>query len=337
MRHFRKHCCGIVISALVALALADTNESVLAAPETELVRQEPMRDWGGIIEIPSAWEIAEFNKNSASRSPYITGWLDIGAATKYVGYSIDFKADYLPYGTYFCCANMWMDLTSLKQEYEEVSLGSVPSFYAGLQMWDQGKGSGSIMSFWDIDCKDSWGKQTTIHAKLVYPEDKKENIFTHEGNGVNYLGEYTWEPGCWYRMLLQCVRSEQDNHTLVEQWICNLETGEWTKLCCYDTGIPGSCFVGNAAVFLENYLVRYAGDIRTVEYKNIRIHPVDSEAWVPIRQVSMLHSSHSGSFCYGADNEQFWMISTGLENRSGMQSGESRLYQVTSCQSGSPY
>lgn len=337
IKNFRRYCGSIIILALVVLILADMGESVLAAPETESENPDSMRDWGGIIEIPSNQEIAEFNKNSVNRSPYLVGWLDIGASMKYVGYSIDFKADYIPYGTYFCCANMWMDLTSLKQEYEEVSIASKPSFYAGIQMWDSGKGSGSIMSFWDIYCKDKWGELTTIHAKLVYPEDKKENVFTHEGNGVNYQNEYAWDPGCWYRMLLQCVRSETDNHTLVEQWICNLETGEWTKICCYDTGVSGSCFVGRAAVFLENYLVQYAGDIRTIEYKNIRIHPVDVEAWVPISRVSMSHQSYSGSFCYGVDNEQFWMISTGVENRSGLQSRESHTYQVTSCQSDSPY
>lgn len=298
----------------------------------------PFRDWGSIMDIPSEQEITEFNKTSVNRSPYLVGWLDIGKETKFIEYSIDFKADYIPHGTYLNCANMRMDLSSLEQEYDEVYMDYWLSFYAGIQMWEPGRGSGSIMSFWDIYCKDKAGEISTIRAKLVYPENKEANVFDHEGNGVNYSDDYAWERGHWYRMLLQCGKSEENGHTLVEQWVCNLETGKWTKMCCYDTGLTDSCFVGDTAIFLENYLMEYAGDIRTAEYKNIRIRLKDAGYWIPIKQVTIDDEyDHPGSFCFGADDEQFWMITTGLEKRAIQQCEKKGTFQVISCEDDPPY
>lgn len=332
----RKNRKNMIMAVLVILLLANVfNASFVswAAPETDSEQSRPARDWGSIMNLPSDQEIAEFNKTSVNRSPYLTGWLDIDSETRFLEYSIDFKADYIPGGTYFSCANMRMDLSALERKYDEVHMDSWLSFYAGIQMREPGGSGNSIMSFWDIYGKDKDGGDITIQAKLVYPENTKANVFNHEGNGVNYQKEYAWQEGCWYRMLLQCVCSEENGHTLVQQWICNLETGEWTKMCCYDTGVAGSCFKGHTAVFLENYLPKYAGDIRTIEYKNIRIRPLGSTEWVPISRVSMLKENYSGSFCFGADVEQFWMITTGLENRSILQSGERNTYQVPAADS----
>ena len=318
-------------------SISENTELSLSA-NSDFGEPDSSRDWSRIMDFPSKQALTEFNEKSADRSPYLGGWLNIEPDMKFSEYSIDFKADYLPYGTYFCCAQMMMDLSSLEQEYDEVHIESGPSFYAGLQMWEPKKGSGSIMSFWDINCKDKSGKTSTIHAKLVYPENDKENAFDHEGNGVNYMRNYAWEKGCWYRMLLQCGRSEENGHTLVYQWICNLKTGNWTKLCCYDTGLTDSCFVGNTALFLENYLPKHAGDIRTIEYKNIRILPKDETQWIPIKQTYLYKAyDYPGSFCFGADDEQFWMITTGLENRSLQQCGQANTYNVTFCQSDPPY
>ena len=55
-------------------------------------------------------------------------------------------------------------------------------------------------------------------------------------------------------------------------------------------------------------------------------------------QVSMNQNfDYPGSYSFGADEEQFWMITTGLENRSKEQSEKKDVYYVTSCKSGSPY
>lgn len=334
-----------VISAKLQSSTYKCKVTVMLVNEKEEEEERPensedviaSRNWASIMDFPSEQEITDFNKTSVNRSPYLSGWLDIGKETKFIEYSIDFKADYIPYGTYLNCANMKMDLSSLEQEYDEVYMDYWLSFYAGLQMWEPAKGSGSIMSFWDIYCKDKAGEISTIRAKLVYPENREANVFGHEGNGVNYMDDYAWERGHWYRMLLRCCKSEENGHTLVEQLICNLETGKWTKMCCYDTGLTDSCFVGDTAIFLENYLTEYAGDIRTAEYKNIRIRLKDTGQWIPIKQVTINDNDYPGSFCFGADDEQFWMITTGLQNRAIQQCGKKGTFKVTACEDGSPY
>lgn len=329
-----------VISAKLQSSTYKCRVTVSPAGEGEEDNEDfiPSRDWGSIMDFPSEQEITEFNKTSASRSPYLCGWLSLGEETKFTEYSVDFRADYIPYGTYLSCANMRMDLSSLEQEYDEVYMDSWLSFYAGLQMREPEKGSASIMSFWDVYCKDKAGEISTVRAKLVYPENRAENAFGHEGNGVNYINDFAWERGHWYRMLLRCGKSEENGHTLVEQLVCDLETGKWTKICCYDTGLSDSCFVGDAAVFLENYLTEYAGDIRTAEYKNFRIRLKDTGQWIPMKQITMSDSfDYSGSFCFGADDEQFWMITTGLEKRAILQCGKTGTYMVTSCEDDSPY
>ncbi len=294
-------------------------------------------NWEHIMNLPAEQDITDFNKESKCRSAYVTCWLNLKQEIRFSEYSIDFKADYLPYGTYFGCANIKMDLSSLMQKYDEVSMDYWLSFYGGLQMWGAGSGSGSIMSFWDINCKDKEGDTSVIHAKLVYPENETENVFTHEGNGVNYLRNYTWKKGCWYRMLFRCSRSEENGHTLVEQWICNLETKQWTKLCCYDTGLTDSCFIGNIALFLEDYLKEYAGDIRTIEFKNMRILPTDSKQWISIAKANMSANNQPGSFCFGAADDRFWIITTGLKDRSLQQRQQPNTYTVSFCSCDAPY
>ena len=95
MRINRKNLIGMM---LVMILLAGSSEVSLAASETDSVKPSPARDWGFIIEIPSDQEIAEFNKRSVDRSPYLSGWLGIDSETRFLEYSIDFKADHIPYG-----------------------------------------------------------------------------------------------------------------------------------------------------------------------------------------------------------------------------------------------
>lgn len=63
-------------------------------------------DWGSVFQLPSADEIAAYQNPNNSRSPYICGWLSIPADVKYSEYKVEFKADYLPEGTYCCLGKL---------------------------------------------------------------------------------------------------------------------------------------------------------------------------------------------------------------------------------------
>ena len=117
-------------------------------------------------------------------------------------------------------------------------------------------------------------------------------------------------------MLLQCGRSKETGNTTVEQWVCDLESGSWTKLCIYDLGFAGSCFKGDVAFFLENYISSLAGEIRSMEIKNPRICLKSTGEWVNIDSAHMSSQGgkpkYEGSYAFGAEDECFWMITSGV-------------------------
>lgn len=292
------------------------------------------RKWTADFSIPDKTKLSA--ASTKERSPYLYSWLSIDKDTRYDAYIVDVKADYLPYGTYCCPANFYMDLSSLKKQYKEVSLDSHISGYAGLQRLDKGEGYCSIMSFWDIECTDAAGKTTTIRAERTYPAEKTSNdTFSGEGTGVHTIRPYDWQAGRWYRMLLICGTSEETGNTTVEQWILDLTTNEWTHACTYDTGVEDSCFVGTSAFFLENFLPKYAGEVRSMEVANVRIHTKSDGQWHDITTTGSIDkSSGSGSWQAGADKNAFYMITTGVTGQ-GRKEGTEKL-TIQNIESGDP-
>ena len=70
------------------------------------------------MKLPSKEEIAAYNKTSNNRSPYISVWMDTSRVGKFCEIAVDFKADYLPSGTYCSLANFYMDYPSLNAKYQ---------------------------------------------------------------------------------------------------------------------------------------------------------------------------------------------------------------------------
>ena len=300
--------------------------------------------WQDVFPLPSSSAIQAYANPNNSRSPYLYGWLQMGNTTRFTEYAIDFKADYLPQGTY-CCVGQWtMDLTNLKQTHTNIHAEGTPGLaYAGFQNTTSSKGMTSIMSFWDIFATDAYGRDVTIRAQLVYPEPDGDDSFTGEGTGAHHSRTYQWEASHWYRMLLQCSTDGATGHTLVTQWVCDLETGAWTKLCCYDTGLTDSCFVGDVALFLENYIPSLAGQVRSMEVRNARIHNAATGQWQDVESIYMGSNGGSpqyeGSYAFGARSDRFWMITSGVGgdwygNGTGQTAG---TYRIQNTESGQPY
>jgi len=273
-------------------------------------------DWNSAFPIPSEAEIAACNQTATARSPYLYGYLQISDSLRFSEYSIDFKADTLPKATYICLANMRMDLSPLRKIYSSVSTEyELVNMYAGFQRrWTD---TVSILSFWDIYCTDASGNQKTLRAQRLYPASSAgSDDFSGEGTGAHTLVPYEWHADHWYRMLLQCIQSEETGTTLVEQWVLDLETGVWTLLCRYDTLIPDSCFTGPTAFFLENFDTAYAGDVRTMEVANIRLFDIDAGCWKSVSSAFLASNGgrpqYEGSYAYGSEGSRFWMITSGV-------------------------
>ncbi len=276
------------------------------------------RDWSEVFKLPTQAQIAA--RPADRRSPYVVTWLSTGKDVRYDAYSVDFKSDHIPYGTYSSLFNGYMDYSSLKGQCSSVDNDGHISLYGGLQQGDKGKPSNFILSFWDIYCTDAAGNTTIIRPKRIYPaEATGDDSFTNEGDGAHTILPYNWQAGRWYRMLLQCGTSKTTGNTTVEQWFQDLTTGEWTHTCTYDIGVKNSGFIGNMAIFSENFLKQYAGEVRSLEFTNVRIHTsggwrdvVNTSVGIDVQTGAGSLVGAYGSWEAGADGNTFYMISTGV-------------------------
>ena len=298
-----------------------------AAPEapTQAPYNPNMRDWQSIMQFPSADDIAACNAAAAERSPYIGGWVNV-ERENHIQYSIRFKADYLPNGTYCCLGQFDLDYSSLLSTYQSwrTEYGGVAG-YAGFQVQNTGRHN-SIMSFWDVYCTAADGSVTTLTASVVYPSENQAS-FGGEGTGVNCLVDYPWQAGRWYEMRLILGTSETTGNTTVEQWVLDVAADEWTVLCKYDLGAPGVTFRGPNALFLENFYPEFGGEIRTMECRELWIQLTDGE-WKQLTRMQLSHDNYPGSYAYGAEGDTFYMITTGVQHMADPPQ-EPTWYEVT--------
>lgn len=274
-------------------------------------------NWESVFRIPSNAEIQNHNRTSQVRSPYIYGWFILPNETKYTEYMIDFKAGHLPKGTYCCLSNWSMDYSMIEKQYGNLQINpNGIHAYAGFQNIDDGAKVG-IMSFWDVFYQDAAGVKRKIRAKRIYPEKAtSKEEFTGEGTGAHCSVPYEWEANHWYRMHLRCGTSQVTGNTIVEQWVCDLETGKYTLICSYDVGVKNSSFKGSISVFLENYLPEYSGEVRSMEICNVKYLNADTNQWCMLTEAYIASDSglpnYEGSYNFGASGNRFWMITSGV-------------------------
>ena len=273
--------------------------------------------WNRLFPLPTEQQIAQYPNRRNLRSPYLAAWLLIPREIRFTEYQVDFRAGHLPRGTY-CCLGQWsMDLSGLRRRYASVRTEySHVHGYAGLQRLSDGS-TAAIMSFWDIFCGDGTGKERLLRPRILWPRDPIHgDSFSGEGTGARCLTHFPWMAGRWYRMHLRSFVSRESGTTLVEQWVQDLETGKEQIISCYDTGIPDSAFVGNVAVFLENFLPETAGSVRSMEICNAMYRREDSGRWQPVTQVYASSEGglphYEGSYNFGVEENRLWMITSGL-------------------------
>lgn len=280
--------------------------------------------WDNTIICPTLKQISIDNDTSSCKAPYITAVLkttDIDSVYRgftdsiYIGFSIDFKADFLPLQTYCCLASFTFDYSSIGLEYDSIKRYSRFSGYAGFQRvkWPKRPEYNSILSLWDNYCFKGENIDTIV-ATQIAPNGEKTQHFNNEGEYVNFSPEYLWEPGKWYRMLLLLGTSETIGKTTIEQKVYNLETKESISLCTFDLGFPNLKFKGDMYCFLEDWLPETAGEIRTLEIKNAKILTLGNK-WKNVNSAYLTdrqEKNFSGSHNFGKDESSFWMITTGV-------------------------
>ena len=267
-------------------------------------------NWDELLNVPE--EQAQNEPNPEDRMAHnIYSDPDLSATSgKFDGFMIDFKADKAGTATYWALCNWEMNIDDLMRKYDvtDMYMGA----YAGLQMCPEGPKA--IMSFWDINYKDASGNEKKLEAKRVYPSNEDTTKFDGEGEGTNYICDYKWKAGRWYRMYLNCYQNKKGK-TFVEQWVADLSTGKWTLISRFDTGLYYSYFQGGMSQFMENYDSMYANETRTFEYRNIRVREYRKKNWMTIKtsllSVDTFTDNKKGNAVYGATKDRFYGITNG--------------------------
>ncbi len=271
-------------------------------------KKKQLYDWHSILSYPEPVPREDNPEGRMAHNIYSDPVL-YNTSGKYSGFLIDFCSDSTPIGTYWALCNWGMDVSDLRSRYTVTDDGGA---YAGLQ--SRGDGKKAIMSFWEIHYNNEYGRDTVIRAKRVYPKGDTSS-FGGEGEGTNYITDYNWKTGEWYRMYLCCYDDAASGHTYVEQWVQEIKTGVWTKISCFDTGLSHSCFKGNMSQFMENYLSGESNEVRTFAYKNIYVREYATGEWKPVTQsklsVDTWWDNKKGNFAYTADKNTLYGITCG--------------------------
>ena len=297
------------------------------------------RDWNSVMPFPTDDQLSA--RKGGLRSPYITFRPQFPNRSRFTEYSLDFRADHGPTGTYICPMNWWMDMSALEKKVKRVwcDFGGVVSGYAGLQVWNDGT-HGVIMTVWDTFYEDKSGNIKQIKATVTYPDNASDTRHDNssEGSFVHYSYPFPWKTGRDYRLLLQMYDGEKGTKCL-DLWIMDLETEKWTLLFSIDTNISEDMTIYDCAGFLECFDTRTAGSVRTMEVWNARAL-IRGRGWVNIDRVkfgvneSVLDLGYEGSHIFGADRRSAYMITSGVP---GLGASKGDTFRMPSDESGQPY
>ena len=278
-------------------------------------------DWKGVMNIPSL--DAQQACSTGDTAPYLTSTPDFGGTDKYIEYAVDFRCEYLPETTYLGVASWCAESNQLKAKYAKVKRDYGLAGYCGFQVLHDGSHV-AIMSVWDTFCTDARGSTTTIKAKLIYPEtdptETYRNINTDngkvqwgdEGRFAQCVVPYNWKEDHNYRAVVQIYNTYTRANAYVNFSVCDLETGEWTRLIAFDLGYDDAYMTWNCT-FLENWLASYAGRPRAVVLGNYRVRSYPTGEWVWARKTVLAQAyNHKGSYNYGSADGKVWMISCGI-------------------------
>lgn len=311
------------------------------APSTPDPLAYEARNWWQLMPTPSRAQIDAVS--GSARSPYISIYPQFSGVKRASECSVDLHTDHQPLGTYLCPMNWWMDVSALEARYASVynDYTGTPGGYCGFQSL----GDGShvfIMTVWSTFCQDRSGNVTVFTPKVIYPEGQgKQNNSDAEGSFTQCILPYDWKAGRDYRFLLQATTSDLTGNTVFTVFVCDLQRGEWAMMASFDTGVA-DVWISSLGCFLEDFLTEYAGEVRSMELRNVRAHPTGSLQWVSADSVQFLLNGsvsqldYGGSASFGTDGCAIWAITSGVSGLCSSPSG-SVTYPLAPGDSRDPY
>ena len=278
---------------------------------TRVVQEFRLRylyNWNSILKLPNPIPTEDNPEDRMAHNIYVNPDLS-QTSGQYTGFLIDFCTDCNANCTYWSLCNWTMDKSELEREHELVKNEGA---YAGLQNTIFGKAA--IMSFWENSYKAENGEEVTILASREYPSTDETDLFDSEKNGTNYIPLFHWEQNHWYRMYLNCY-DDEEGYTLVEQWVQDMETKEWTKISCFNTGLRHSCFMGEMHQFMEDYVGLYSNEVRTFAFRNVYVREKGCDEWTGITKFRLSadtdYDNKKGTVAFAADENTLYGITCG--------------------------
>ncbi|MBR4459748.1 MAG: DUF3472 domain-containing protein [Clostridia bacterium] len=169
------------------------------------------------------------------------------------------------------------------------------SGYAGFQYKD-GQGW-TIMSVWDTDK----GRAAIEYA----PANAVAQPFSGEGNGIQILVPYDWEPGVWYTMRIQALT--EGNKTLYEQWI-RPENGDWIRMAVISYSKPNLGFRWDC-FFLEDWAGN--GYLRSCQLRGYYARPRGGYRWSSLREYDIFTDDRSMHYSFARTDQRTVFIQSG--------------------------
>ena len=210
---------------------------------------------------------------------------------EYTLFQIDYLGEKTPMNTYWALC-VW----GMKDGF---------GAYSGLQSVAGGRRT-AILSFWEGE-KDG----QILRAERMYPEGEETN-FGGEGEGTNWIGDYDWKTGSWYRMLLCCWEDKETGNTFMGQWVLELSSGKWTLMSAFNTKLKDSAMTGGLSQFQENFWKNRDYLARRFRIKNIYAYERKSKKWLSLNTSVMAYDppewgyETAGTHEFGAEADYFW-------------------------------
>ncbi|MBQ8137036.1 MAG: DUF3472 domain-containing protein [Clostridia bacterium] len=269
-------------------------------------------DWSQRMPLPTQAQLQELR---TLRSPYIVYYPQFEKDYDITAFSMDFRIDHEPSGTYISLAT-WYLYTEARvwSDYGEMLSG-----YFGFQVLEDGT-KAVIMSLWNAFREDEQGNVHAIKAKVIAPKDAGGKEFNpdnnEEGSFVQCLYPYDWKAGRDYQFVLEQKTGENGTEWFTVD-LLDQETGEWKQLFCFDSGL-NDVSIASVCGFVENFDLETAAWPRSLEFWNVRAKMAGSDEWEYARSVrftvnnSIGISDYEGSWNFGLDGRRFWIITSGV-------------------------
>lgn len=297
------------------------------------------RDWSQVMPVPSEEQL---NQPGELRSPYITFYPDFDECI--TGLSMNFRIDHDPIGTYICPACWFLDVSEMEKTYHRVrpDYGESVSGYLGFQVLETGE-KVLIMSLWNAFCQDEGGNTVReIRPKVISAPEEAEitehNPLTNgEGSFLQCIIPYEWKTGQDYHFVVEQQTSEQGTEKFILS-LAEAQSGVQTELIVFDSGLT-DVWIAELAGFVENFVPEAAGQIRSVEFWNVRGRMLSSGAWKTAETAHFnVNNSegiedYEGSWNAGSDDRAVWVITSGVP---GLCNGPDHLdgYPIPSIENG---